>query len=74
MYKSLIFFTINSRKAVSYTHLDKVFDECHKHGMEPLVTLCHYEIPWNLVTKYNGFSDRRAVSYTHLDVYKRQQH
>ena len=25
---------------------DKVFDECHKHGMEPLVTLCHYEIPW----------------------------
>ena len=40
---------------------DKVFDECHKHGMEPLVTLCHYEIPWNIVTKYNGFSDRRVI-------------
>ena len=42
---------------------DKVFDECHKHGMEPLVTLCHYEIPWNIVTKYNGFSDRRVNRY-----------
>ncbi len=40
---------------------DKVFDECHKHGMEPLVTLCHYEIPWGIVTKYNGFSDRRVI-------------
>ena len=29
--------------------------------MEPLVTLCHYEIPWNIVTKYNGFSDRRVI-------------
>ena len=40
---------------------DKVFDECKKHNIEPLVTLCHYEIPWNIVTKYNGFSDRRVV-------------
>lgn len=40
---------------------DKVFDECHKHGMEPLVTLCHYEIPWNIVVKYNGFTDRRVI-------------
>ena len=40
---------------------DKVFDECRKYGMEPLVTLCHYEIPWAIVTKYNGFSDRRVI-------------
>lgn len=40
---------------------DKVFDECRKYGIEPLVTLCHYEIPWNIVTKYNGFSDRRVI-------------
>lgn len=40
---------------------DKVFDECKKHNIEPLVTLCHYEIPWNIVTKYNGFSDRRVI-------------
>lgn len=40
---------------------DKVFDECHKYGMEPLVTLCHYEIPYNLVVKYNGFSNRKVI-------------
>ena len=40
---------------------DKVFDECRKYGMEPLVTLCHYEIPWTIVTKYNGFADRRVI-------------
>ena len=40
---------------------DDVFDECKKHGIEPLVTLCHYEIPWNIVTKYHGFSNRKTI-------------
>ncbi|MEX2803793.1 glycoside hydrolase family 1 protein [Streptococcus sp. H31] len=40
---------------------DKVFDECHKHGIEPLVTLCHYEIPWNIVTQYHGFYSRQTI-------------
>ena len=40
---------------------DSVIDECKKYGIEPLITLCHYEIPWNLVTKYNGFADRRVI-------------
>ncbi|MCF0259972.1 MAG: family 1 glycosylhydrolase [Erysipelotrichaceae bacterium] len=42
---------------------DDVFDECAKYGIEPLVTLCHYEIPWNLVVKYNGFQDRRVIDF-----------
>lgn len=40
---------------------DSVFDECRKHGMEPIVTLSHYEIPWNLVTKYKGFHSRETI-------------
>ncbi|MBM6854886.1 glycoside hydrolase family 1 protein [Mediterraneibacter glycyrrhizinilyticus] len=36
---------------------DKVFEECAKYGIEPLVTLSHFEIPYNLVKKYQGFSD-----------------
>lgn len=40
---------------------DEVFDECHKYGIEPLVTLCHYEIPWNIVTKYKGFYSRKTI-------------
>lgn len=41
---------------------DRVFDECLKHGIEPVVTLSHFEVPLNLVTKYNGWSDKRLIS------------
>ncbi len=40
---------------------DRVFDECEKYGIQPLVTLCHYEIPWAIVTKYGGFSNRKVI-------------
>ncbi|GAA5417347.1 aryl-phospho-beta-D-glucosidase BglH [Paraliobacillus ryukyuensis] len=42
---------------------DNVFDELLKYGIEPLVTLSHYEIPLNLVQKYNGWIDRRVVDF-----------
>lgn len=42
---------------------DNVFDECRKYGIQPLVTLCHYEIPWNLVVNYGGFSDRKVIDF-----------
>jgi 6-phospho-beta-glucosidase len=42
---------------------DKVFDELLKYGIEPLVTLSHYEMPLNLVQKYNGWADRSLVDY-----------
>lgn len=40
---------------------DKVFDCCKKHGMEPMVTISHYELPYALVEKYNGWADRRLI-------------
>jgi len=40
---------------------DNVFDECKKNGIEPLVTLCHYEIPWSIVTKFGGFTNREVI-------------
>lgn len=40
---------------------DSVFDECLKYNIEPLVTLSHFEIPYHLVEKYQGFSDRAVV-------------
>ncbi len=40
---------------------DNVFDECAKYGIEPLVTICHYEIPWAIVTNYGGFSNRKVI-------------
>ena len=40
---------------------ESVIDECRKYDIEPLITLCHYEIPWNIVTKYNGFASREVI-------------
>ena len=42
---------------------DKLFDECLKHGIQPLVTLSHYEPPLALAEKYNGWLDRRTISF-----------
>lgn len=40
---------------------DDVFDECLKYGIEPLVTLSHYEPPLNLVLNYQGWYSREVV-------------
>lgn len=40
---------------------DHVVDCCLSHGIEPLVTLCHYEIPYHLVETYNGFASKRVI-------------
>lgn len=40
---------------------DKVFAECHKYGIEPMVTLSHYETPLNVSKKYDGFRSRKTV-------------
>lgn len=40
---------------------DRVFDACKKHGIEPLVTISHYEMPYALVEKYNGWADRACI-------------
>ncbi len=42
---------------------DRVFDCCRKYGMEPLVTISHYELPYALVEKYNGWTDRRLIDF-----------
>ena len=42
-------------------HYDRVFDECLKYGIEPLVTISHYELPFALVQKYNGWASRKLV-------------
>jgi len=40
---------------------DNVFDECKKHGIEPLVTMSHYEMPITLTQKYNGWVSRELI-------------
>lgn len=38
-----------------------VIAELEKYGIEPLVTLSHYEMPLNLAVKYNGWADKRVI-------------
>ena len=42
---------------------DHVFDECKKYGIEPLVTILHYETPLYLANKYNGWYSRELIDF-----------
>lgn len=42
-------------------YYDDVFDECLKYGIQPLVTMSHYEPPINLVLNYDGWYSREVV-------------
>ena len=55
---------------------DCVFDCCKKYGIEPLVTISHYEMPYALVEKYNGWASREMIAifekYAHV-LFERYQ-
>lgn len=42
---------------------DRVFDECLKHGIEPLVTISHYEMPLHLIKEYGGWRSREVITF-----------
>lgn len=42
---------------------DHVFDECLKYGIEPLVTLSHYETPLYLSEHYDGWSNPKLIDF-----------
>lgn len=42
---------------------DDLFDECHKYGIEPVITLHHFEIPLHLVNKYGGWENRKLIDF-----------
>jgi 6-phospho-beta-glucosidase len=44
-------------------HYRKVFETCKKYGIEPLVTLSHYEMPYHLVKEYNGWANRKTIEF-----------
>lgn len=45
------------------TFYRKVFEECKKYGIKPLVTLSHYEIPYHLCETYGGWSNRKLITF-----------
>ena len=48
-----------NREGLEFYH--NVFAECKKYNIEPLVTISHYELPWGLSVKYNGWTGREVI-------------
>ena len=39
----------------------RLFEKCRELGIEPTVTMTHYDMPWNLAVKYGGWSNRKLI-------------
>lgn len=42
---------------------DDLFDELLKYGIEPVITLTHFEMPYHLVKTYGGFRNRKCIDF-----------
>ena len=42
---------------------DRLFDELARYGIEPLVTLSHYETPLGLARTYGGWTNRKLIDF-----------
>lgn len=42
---------------------DNVLEELKKYHIEPMITISHYEMPYALVEKYNGWYSRKVIDY-----------
>ena len=42
---------------------DSVFDECRRYGIEPIVTISHYETPLHLARRYDGWRNRALIGF-----------
>ncbi len=45
------------------SNLWRPFDECLKYGIEPIITLSHWEMPYHLVTEYGGWKNRQVIDF-----------
>lgn len=42
---------------------DNVFDECLKYGIEPVVTINHFDTPMYLADEYDGWASRDLIDF-----------
>jgi 6-phospho-beta-glucosidase len=49
--------------AAGLAFYDRVLDELEKHGIEPLVTISHYETPLHLAKEYDGWTSRELIAF-----------
>lgn len=42
---------------------EDLFRECRKYGIEPLVTITHFDIPMHLIEEYGGWRNRKVIDF-----------
>lgn len=42
---------------------DSLIDECLKYGIEPIVTITHFDMPIHLIKEYGGWRNRKVVDF-----------
>jgi len=42
---------------------DSMFDEMLKYGIEPVVTICHFDTPIGIIEKYGGWKNRKFIDF-----------
>ncbi|AQS52777.1 Aryl-phospho-beta-D-glucosidase BglH [Jeotgalibaca dankookensis] len=42
---------------------EDLFKECHRHGIEPLVTITHFDCPMHLIEEYGGWRNRKTIEF-----------
>lgn len=42
---------------------EDVFRECQAHGIEPLVTITHFDCPIHLIKEYGGWRNRKLIGF-----------
>ena len=53
--------TVPNEKGLQF--YDDVFDELLKYGIEPVITLSHFEMPYHLAKEYGGFMNRKTIDF-----------
>lgn len=42
---------------------EDLIDECLKYGIEPLITICHFDVPIHLIKEYGSWKNRKMVDF-----------
>lgn len=50
-----------NEKGLAY--YEAVFQELQKHGIEPIVTISHFDMPMHLLTCYGGWKNHRLIDF-----------
>lgn len=44
-------------------YYDSMFDEMRKYGIEPVVTICHFDTPIGIIEKFGGWKNRKFIDF-----------